>query len=395
MTPGHAKKLVNTYGGKRRSQGHIQPEDSVDDLDCVFKEIYSCMLFIQLQEQSFKAANNLITSLTFMLQQAHKLHSAAFANIMNVLAHIKENHNTKAAMEVGRKFPITGNVFKLVLDSDDAIVVLDSPNKLENILHLGPFTSSNEFQQGFMRRTEQSGLQDKGVQQVQSDCYKGAVGNQIGILATYPLGPELMFAALALFPLICIQQGVGYIFLVGAAVTYCCASGNCSKPNLLCIQGSNSTLSSCKLMSIRYYFLHSGLQKRDLFFGDPQQTYTHLASKADPFLVNVLLEAKRRYRVILVHNGVKKFSILWHRSWMNPQYHYTLQGYNTLCFEQSIFLTLWIMLRLATGAVIAIEAIYTILPSTQTHPESPCSEDGLIFVRLILFNYNPISPSML
>ncbi|KAK0479374.1 hypothetical protein EDD18DRAFT_1113871 [Armillaria luteobubalina] len=53
---------------------------------------------------------------------------------------------------------------------------------------------------------------------------------------------------------------------------------------------------------------------------------------ADPFLVNVLLEAERRYRVILVHNGVKKFSIFcrWHQSWMNPQYHYTLQGYNAV-----------------------------------------------------------------
>ncbi|KAK0479373.1 hypothetical protein EDD18DRAFT_1364268 [Armillaria luteobubalina] len=154
--------------------------DALCDIkDCVFKEIYSCMPFIQLHEQSFKAANNLITSLTLMLQQAHKLHSAAFANIINVLAHIEENHNTKAAMEKWDSWPATimsrrlkmpsnpklieepaplspavdnkslffnllktGNVFKLVLDSDDAIVVLDSLNKLENILHSGPFTSS-------------------------------------------------------------------------------------------------------------------------------------------------------------------------------------------------------------------------------------------------------------
>ncbi|KAK0491937.1 hypothetical protein EDD18DRAFT_1109348 [Armillaria luteobubalina] len=36
----------------------------------------------------------------------------------------------------------TRKVFELVPDSDDVIVVLDSPDKLENILHSGPFTSS-------------------------------------------------------------------------------------------------------------------------------------------------------------------------------------------------------------------------------------------------------------
>ncbi|KAK0501961.1 hypothetical protein EDD18DRAFT_1346524 [Armillaria luteobubalina] len=183
--------------------------DALRDIkDRVFKEIY----IIQLHEQSFEVTNNLITGLTLMLQQAHKSRSAAFANIMNALAHIEENHNTEAAMEVSRKFPVacrlyiemgllagnnyeqeienavqskaesskaftealsfspvdsveepaplspavdnkslffdspkTGKVFELVPDSDDVIVVLDSPDKLENILHSGPFTSSSSM----------------------------------------------------------------------------------------------------------------------------------------------------------------------------------------------------------------------------------------------------------
>ncbi|KAK0488088.1 hypothetical protein EDD18DRAFT_1110696 [Armillaria luteobubalina] len=159
--------------------------DALRDVkDRVFKEIYSCTPLIQLHEQSFEVANNLITGLTLMLQQAHKSRSAAFANIMNALAHIEENHNTEAAMEeientvqskaesskvfteapsfspvdsveepaplspaVDNKSlffdsPKTGKVFELVPNSDDVIVVLDSPDKLENILHSGPFTSS-------------------------------------------------------------------------------------------------------------------------------------------------------------------------------------------------------------------------------------------------------------
>ncbi|KAK0493175.1 hypothetical protein EDD18DRAFT_1357120 [Armillaria luteobubalina] len=83
-------------------------------------------------------------------------------------------------------------------------------------------------------------------------------------------------------------------------------------------------------MTIRYYFLHSGLPKRDSFFGDRQQTHTHSASKADPFPANVLLEAERRYGAKLAQQGVDKLSIFcgWHRSPKNPRYHYTLRGYN-------------------------------------------------------------------
>ncbi|KAK0474035.1 hypothetical protein EDD18DRAFT_1116956, partial [Armillaria luteobubalina] len=83
-------------------------------------------------------------------------------------------------------------------------------------------------------------------------------------------------------------------------------------------------------MSIRYYYLRSGLQRRDPFFGDPQQIYTRSAAKADPFPANVLLEAERRYGARLVQNGVEKLSIFcgWHRSRKNPRYHYTLRGYN-------------------------------------------------------------------
>ncbi|KAK0478688.1 hypothetical protein EDD18DRAFT_1364523 [Armillaria luteobubalina] len=83
-------------------------------------------------------------------------------------------------------------------------------------------------------------------------------------------------------------------------------------------------------MSIRYYYLRSGLQKRDSFFGDPQQTHIRSASKADPFPANVLLEAERRYGARLAQEGIDKLSIFcgWHRSRKNPRYHYTLRGYN-------------------------------------------------------------------
>ncbi|KAK0227729.1 hypothetical protein IW262DRAFT_1292685 [Armillaria fumosa] len=92
----------------------------------------------------------------------------------------------------------------------------------------------------------------------------------------------------------------------------------------------SSTSSSREPMSIRYYYLHSGLQKTDSLFGDPQQTYTRSALKADLFPGNVLLEAERRYGAQLMQNGVDKLSIFcgWHRSRNNPRYHYTLRGYN-------------------------------------------------------------------
>ncbi|KAK0488089.1 hypothetical protein EDD18DRAFT_1110697 [Armillaria luteobubalina] len=184
-------------------------------------------------------------------------------------------------------------------------------------------------------------------------------------------------------------------------------------------------------MSIRYYYLRSGLQKRDLFFGDPQQTYTRSASKADPYPANVLLEAERRYGAILAQNGVKNLSIFcgWHQSRKNPQYHYTLQGYNAagwMSFTVEMEVgnrgrefpygqpewNDWLacaggnpaMLRakhffdpadhvetgiswegLATGVVIAIEAVHAVLSSTRTRPKSPCSEDGLIFVGAWLY----------
>ncbi|KAK0492448.1 hypothetical protein EDD18DRAFT_1357702 [Armillaria luteobubalina] len=83
-------------------------------------------------------------------------------------------------------------------------------------------------------------------------------------------------------------------------------------------------------MTIRYYFLHSRLPKRDSSFGDRQQTHTRSASKADPFPANVLLEVERRYGAELAQQGVDKLSIFcgWHRSPKNPRYHYTLRGYN-------------------------------------------------------------------
>ncbi|KAK0474701.1 hypothetical protein EDD18DRAFT_1367517 [Armillaria luteobubalina] len=175
-----------------------------------FKEIYSCTPLIKLHEQSFEVADNLITGLTRLLQQAHRSRSAAFTNIMNALTHIEENHGTEAAMKVGKKFPVgrrlyiemgllagdnfereieeavqskaesstaftkapsllpvdsvekpdplspavdnnspffdlpkTCNMYDLVHDSDDPFVVFDPPEKWENILHSGPFTSSS------------------------------------------------------------------------------------------------------------------------------------------------------------------------------------------------------------------------------------------------------------
>ncbi|KAK0491936.1 hypothetical protein EDD18DRAFT_1109347 [Armillaria luteobubalina] len=144
-----------------------------------------------------------------------------------------------------------------------------------------------------------------------------------------------------------------------------------------CVQGSSSTLSSRELMSIRYYYLRSRLQKRDLFFGDLQQTYTRSASKADPYLANVLLEAERGYGVILAQNGVENLSILipdittpfgdtmqrdgcpswwrWRRvtgggsfpmGSLSGMIGWRVPEEIRLCFEQSIFLTLRIMLRL-------------------------------------------------
>ncbi|KAK0499234.1 hypothetical protein EDD18DRAFT_1103653 [Armillaria luteobubalina] len=99
---------------------------------------------------------------------------------------------------------------------------------------------------------------------------------------------------------------------------------------LACVQASSSTLSCREPMSIRYYYLRSGLQKKDSFFGNCQQTHTRSASKADPFLANVLLEAERRYGARLAQEGIDKLSIFcgWHRSRKNSRYHYTIQGYN-------------------------------------------------------------------
>ncbi|KAK0501960.1 hypothetical protein EDD18DRAFT_1100459 [Armillaria luteobubalina] len=152
---------------------------------------------------------------------------------------------------------------------------------------------------------------------------------------------------------------------------------------------------------------------------------------ADPYLANVLLEAERRYGAILAQNGVENLSIFcgWHRSWKNPQYHYTLRGYNAAGW-MSFTVEMeagnrgrefpygqpewndWLarargnpaMLRAkhffdpadhvetgiswegsATGVVIAIDAVHAILSSTRTRPESPCSEDGLIFVSAWLY----------
>ncbi|KAK0477500.1 hypothetical protein EDD18DRAFT_1114649 [Armillaria luteobubalina] len=82
--------------------------------------------------------------------------------------------------------------------------------------------------------------------------------------------------------------------------------------------------------SMKLYYLHTGLQVRDAFFGNRQRIYTRSASITDWYPGRVLLEAERRYTNDLVRHGVKKLSLCcgWHLSLKNQKYHYTLRGYN-------------------------------------------------------------------
>ncbi|PBK91137.1 hypothetical protein ARMGADRAFT_1107053, partial [Armillaria gallica] len=88
-------------------------------------------------------------------------------------------------------------------------------------------------------------------------------------------------------------------------------------------------------MSIAFYYVSPGCPRSDSLFGDPQNNHGRSASVNDPFPGSVLLEAERRYGLVLAQNGVEKLSIFtyfrssgWHRSPSNPQAHYTLRGYN-------------------------------------------------------------------
>ncbi|KAK0484194.1 hypothetical protein EDD18DRAFT_1111999 [Armillaria luteobubalina] len=63
-------------------------------------------------------------------------------------------------------------------------------------------------------------------------------------------------------------------------------------------------------MSIKYYYLHVGLQAKDTFFGDLKQLYPCSSNLMDPFPVRVLLEVERRYGKKLALEHVDKLSIL-------------------------------------------------------------------------------------
>ncbi|KAK0491864.1 hypothetical protein EDD18DRAFT_1109603 [Armillaria luteobubalina] len=81
---------------------------------------------------------------------------------------------------------------------------------------------------------------------------------------------------------------------------------------------------------MKFYYLRTGLQVRDAFFGNRQRIYTCSASITDWYPGKVLLEAERRYTSELAQHGVDKLSLFcgWHSSLQNQNYHYTLRGYN-------------------------------------------------------------------
>ncbi len=63
-------------------------------------------------------------------------------------------------------------------------------------------------------------------------------------------------------------------------------------------------------MSIAFYYVSPGCPKSDSLFGDLQNNHGRSASVNDPFPGSVLLEAERRYGLVLAQNGVEKLSIL-------------------------------------------------------------------------------------
>lgn len=73
---------------------------------------------------------------------------------------------------------------------------------------------------------------------------------------------------------------------------------------------STSLLLSNFDMSMKYYYIHVGLQARDTFFGDPKQIYPCSSNLKDKFPAKVLLEAEKRYGNYLARENVDKLSIL-------------------------------------------------------------------------------------
>ncbi|KAK0478116.1 hypothetical protein EDD18DRAFT_1114238 [Armillaria luteobubalina] len=61
---------------------------------------------------------------------------------------------------------------------------------------------------------------------------------------------------------------------------------------------------------MKFYYLRTGLQVRDAFFGNRQRIYTRSASITDWYPGKVLLEAERRYTSELAQHGVDKLSLL-------------------------------------------------------------------------------------
>ncbi|KAK0506784.1 hypothetical protein EDD18DRAFT_1343220 [Armillaria luteobubalina] len=81
-------------------------------------------------------------------------------------------------------------------------------------------------------------------------------------------------------------------------------------------------------IAIKLYYICVGLQARDAFFSNMKQIYLCSPNLVDEFLAKVLLEAERRYAKDLAHT--ESHSSGWQTLLLNPQYHYTLRGYNRL-----------------------------------------------------------------